>query len=188
MEPVGKNTSLAVFHGSHPLRSRVVQMPHDLASERCPSTDVANNSIFASPYVSNRSASSLFTVREEALHDGVVVAPGGSCCRRSRAHQEHLVVRLAYVQPWSEWCNRPISGHRRFSAISSADGQVAIVDGAHGPADHKPREQVEDDGMSLPLEPMTNSVVSPTQRRFLRRTGSGDSRPPAGRDRSSWST
>ena len=30
--------------------------------------------------------------------------------------------------------------------LQRLDGQVAIVDGAHGPADHKPREQVEDDG------------------------------------------
>ena len=32
--------------------------------------------------------------------------PGGSCCRR-RASKSAWSSALAYVQPWSEWCNNP---------------------------------------------------------------------------------
>ena len=84
VEP-GKTASLAVFHRLHALKCRWT----DLAKRRVPASlviehfDESNNSIFASPYVSNRSASSLFTVEKKRRRRGSY--PGGSR-RRSRAH------------------------------------------------------------------------------------------------------
>jgi hypothetical protein len=72
------------------------------------------------------------------------------------------------VQPWSEWCSRPAVGQRRFTAMPSAfkvrcRSLTALT--AQPTTNREKRSRIAAK-YSFPLSPMTNSVVSPTQRRF----------------------
>ena len=103
--------------------------------------------------------------REEAFHDGVVVTIAATAhAAGDPVRFEHRLVvltrgRAALVGVMQQAGVETLSLQRHLQRF---DRHVAIVDGAQGSADDKPREEIENDReVELAAAADTNSVVSP---------------------------